>query len=216
MKNTLSELVDICEERLTANDEAANKGKLDNCFHWSFFMKSIYPYGIGKDEFDWWYENYLKIYGDFKEAVKNLNHDEAVNEIVEYFNSKLSENDCNDKECIWIYSILEIPDPVLVPYLTDILKLQKENVPYYSVIDVLRWIPKEVGAIAVSEFCEAISANNPYWNDDIFGAAFEALYWIGDEKGYEFIYRSCDSEVKSISKWAKYYRDNWIEDPDDD
>ena len=43
MKNTLSELVDICEERLTPNDEAANKGKLDNCFHWSFFYEKHLP-----------------------------------------------------------------------------------------------------------------------------------------------------------------------------
>ena len=96
------------------------------------------------------------------------------------------------------------------------MKIQGEDIPYYSIIDVLRWVPEEVGALAVTELCEIISANNPYWNDDIFQAAFETLFWIGDEKGYEFIYRSCDSQVESISKWAKYYRDNWIEDPETD
>ena len=170
----------------------------------------------GKISLSAYLKNYSDYYKELSEKAKEIEKNVAIEQLLEYFKSINKKTKWSLEDSIWISCVHDFPECMFIPYLTNILEFQDITVPYYEVLDVLTYMPEEIGEYAVPGICRAISVNNPFWSDEIFQSAFQALVFIGDERGYEFIYNSCTSTVPLISKWAIYYRDNWLEDVDDE
>lgn len=160
--------------------------------------------------------NISNYFSEFLQKVRKIDKTSATKELFEYFGKISEKSEWNYEDYTWIDCVSEFPERIFIPYLIEILKIQDKTAPYFRVLTVLKYLPEEIGEDAVLGICEAISANNPFWTEYVFAEAFETLVFIGDEKGYEFIYKSCSSDVQFISQWAIYYRDNWLEDVDDD
>ena len=155
-------------------------------------------------------------YHDFYEELKKLDKKSVIEQILSHLENLSSETDWSAEHYLWIDCITEVPDRVFIPYLVKILKIQAEKVLYFPVLWVIKGLPEEIGEDAVPGICEAISANNPFWTEYVFAEAFEALVFCPNEMAEEFIYQSCSSDVPFIKQWAIYYRDNWLEEVDDE
>ena len=156
------------------------------------------------------------LYHDFYKEIKKMDKKIIIDQILLHLDNLSSETDWDSEHYLWIDCITEVPDRVFIPYLVKILKMQGDKVLYFPVLWVIKGLPEEIGEEAVPGICEAISANNPFWTEYVFAEAFEALIFNLNDMAEEFIYKSCSSDVPFIKKWATYYRDNWLENVEDD
>ena len=151
-------------------------------------------------------------YSEFCKELEKLEQQSIIKQLLSHIVSLSDKTNWNGESSLWIDCVSLVPDRVFIPYLINILKIQKENVLYFSVLTVIKYLPEEIGEEAVPGICEAISANNPFWTEYVFAEAFEALIFNRNEMAGEFIRKSCLSDVPFIKEWALYYRDNWLEE----
>ncbi len=190
----MTELVDRYDRKLTENVHLFKEGKIDRDLYWNH------------------HSEYVR---DFGKCVKNIGFEEAERQILAYFEETVQKQQWDHRLQLWVNAVFQFPNRKFIPYLTKMLQLENNKIPYYTILDLLTYIPEEIGKYAVPGLCEAISNNNPCWKEAFFQSAFQALIFIGDEQGYDFICEACHSEVKWISKWATYYKNKWLLKPDD-
>ena len=155
-------------------------------------------------------------YSEFYKEFEKLEQQSIIKQLISHLSTLSDKTNWNEESPLWIDCVSLVPDRVFIPYLINILKIQKEKVLYFRVLTVIKYLPEEIGEEAVPGICEAISANNPFWTEYVFAEAFETLIFNLNDMAEEFIRKSCLSDVPFIKEWALYYRDNWLEEIEDD
>ena len=153
---------------------------------------------------------------EYYQEIAKMDAESLKEQLLAHISGYSESTDWLSEESLWIDSVSVVPDRVFIPYLVRILNFQAEKVLYFPALTVLKYLPEEIGAEAVPGICEAISANNPFWTEYVFAEAFETLIFNLNDMAEEFIYRSCSSDVQYIKQWATYYRDNRLEEVEDD
>lgn len=139
------------------------------------------------------------------QEIEQLDHSSTQKEIISYFEENLISGEWKNAYD-WFGAIFHHLSYDYLEYLLTILKVEHRKGPYYWVLQVIQWMPEEMGDPLLPNLKELANPINPAWKAGDIEKYFEVIAWM-DENAEEFFLTLKDSPSELVAYRANY----WLE-----